>query len=77
MNTGYENIFLVHSNILVCIGWNIFSTESQKMLEIMRGWGQKIRQTKNKTNSFAIWVKSQQFESAPEKWSPLLPFYLQ
>ena len=40
---------------------------SENVIEIMRGWGQKKRQTDNKTNSFAIEVKSQQFESVPEK----------
>ena len=40
---------------------------SENVIEIMRGWGQKKRQTENKTNSFAIEVKSQQFESVLEK----------
>ena len=33
MNTVYENIFLVHVNMLGFIGWNNFSTESAKMLK--------------------------------------------
>ena len=42
VNTVYENIFLVYVNILGFIGSNILSTESQKIVEIMRGWLQKI-----------------------------------
>ena len=43
---------------------------SENFIEILRGYGQKIRQMKNKTNSFTIWVKPQQFESFLGKSNP-------
>ena len=44
MDTVYENVVLIYINMLGIVGWNILSTEN--VIEIMRGQGQKIRQTK-------------------------------